>query len=90
MASIRGNSIRRIAALILAAAVAACTTADNAFRDLSPNATAPAQSSTGNPRFGDRDPHEWASITPWRYAIHGTDVSKYQRSIDWGKARAAG
>ncbi len=27
---------------------------------------------------------------PWSYAVHGTDVSKYQTSVDWHKAKASG
>ncbi len=42
------------------------------------------------PRFGDNDPHDWSGRTPWHYEVHGTDVSKYQRSVDWEKAKAGG
>ena len=42
------------------------------------------------PRFDDNDPHEWAWTAPWSYAVHGTDVSKYQTSIAWSDAKAAG
>lgn len=45
--------------------------------------------SRGEPRFGDNDPHEWQAVTPWQYAVHGTDVSKYQTSIDWSAVRNA-
>ena len=81
--------MRRLAALILALALSACTT-DTAFRDLSPTAVDASRAPSGTPRFGDRDPHIWKARTPWHYAVHGTDVSKYQRSIDWDKARASG
>ncbi len=27
---------------------------------------------------------------PWNYAVHGTDVSKYQTSVDWPTAKASG
>ncbi|MHB2264302.1 glycoside hydrolase family 25 protein [Aliihoeflea sp. PC F10.4] len=43
-----------------------------------------------NPRFGDRKPHPWSGRTPWSYAVHGTDVSRYQSDIDWPTARDAG
>jgi lysozyme len=42
------------------------------------------------PRFDDNDPHDWKSAKPWNYAVHGTDVSKYQTSIAWSDAKAAG
>ncbi len=43
-----------------------------------------------HPRFEDSDPHKWDSGAPWSYAVHGTDVSKYQRDVDWHRARASG
>ncbi len=43
-----------------------------------------------NPRFGDTDPFDWTGIKPWRYAVHGIDVAKYQGEIDWRRAKAAG
>jgi lysozyme len=42
------------------------------------------------PKFGDRDPHEWKGKTPWHYTVHGTDVSKYQGTIDWKTALESG
>ena len=42
------------------------------------------------PRFADSKPHEWDSGAPWNYAVHGTDVSKYQTSVDWPAAKASG
>lgn len=42
------------------------------------------------PRFGDNDPYEWKDRSPRQYAIHGTDVSKYQKQINWRQARAKG
>ena len=69
--------------------LAACTSAG--LQDIAPTAgpgiAAPAAL---NPRFGDNDPHEWGRRKPWDYAVHGTDVSKYQTSVDWSEARAAG
>lgn len=44
----------------------------------------------GYPRFNDRDPHDWSDRTPWHYAVHGTDVSKYQSRIDWATAKKSG
>ena len=42
--------------------------------------------STINVRFDDADPFEWTGTRPWRYPIHGIDVSKYQGEINWGEA----
>ncbi|MDE4174451.1 GH25 family lysozyme [Phaeobacter sp. PT47_59] len=42
------------------------------------------------PRFGDSDPHSWEGRTPYSYAIHGIDVSRWQGEIDWAKAKRAG
>jgi lysozyme len=42
------------------------------------------------PRFRDRDPHQWKSRTPWSYAVHGTDVAKYQNAVDWPKLKSEG
>jgi len=68
----------------------ACTTVD----DLAPVATrtdsVTTKVTTTYPRFGDSDPHQWTGRTPWRYAVHGTDVSKYQSMIDWERAKASG
>lgn len=83
-------------ALIIAITMlAACTTTDYDFSDLksSNNTIAPISAPSGNvsaPRFGDRKPHEWAKKTPWHYPIHGTDVSKYQTSVDWEQVRDSG
>ncbi|MFY0617367.1 glycoside hydrolase family 25 protein [Shimia sp.] len=42
------------------------------------------------PRFGDDDPVEWDRRAPETYPVHGIDVSRWQRSIDWAQARRAG
>lgn len=77
-----------MAALLFA--VSACSVADG----LAPMETASTAGTTSvaltHPRFEDTDPHEWDSGAPWTYAVHGTDVSKYQTSVDWQKARASG
>lgn len=96
----------RIAALLLTALVAACTSVSYDFGDLAPEsspatrASAPlasgARNTTAfrvavrNPRFGDRKPHPWTGRAPWTYAVHGTDASKYQGPVDWKAAKAAG
>lgn len=42
------------------------------------------------PRFADYDPWDWTGRTPWHYAVHGTDVSKYQGDIDWSRTKSSG
>ncbi len=42
------------------------------------------------PEFGDSDPHSWEGRTPYSYAIHGIDVSRWQGEIDWATAKKAG
>lgn len=80
--------VSRVAALLTVALVSACSTVD----DLSPGSGAglPAKVAMTNPRFKDSDPHTWESGAPWTYAVHGTDVSKYQTSADWSQMRESG
>jgi lysozyme len=74
------------------ALLAGCTSMD----DLKPTASGSMSSiaamvATAHPRFGDNDPHDWTlASAPTGYAVHGTDVSKYQRDVDWPTARDAG
>lgn len=42
------------------------------------------------PKFADLDPVDWQYVTPWRYPVHGLDVSKFQGIIDWRQAKRAG
>ena len=84
--------MRRLAIAFSLLALSACSTVDT----LSPVASGSGSSSGAGsvvvraPRFADSNPHEWDSGAPWNYAVHGTDVSKYQTSVDWPKARANG
>lgn len=83
-----------LAAGLLTVLLTGCTTVDYDFSDAKPaKAVQQIAAPGGNvkaPRFGDRDPHEWRGKTPWHYPIHGTDVSKYQSTIDWQAIRANG
>ncbi|ARE39947.1 Lyzozyme M1 (1,4-beta-N-acetylmuramidase) [Rhodovulum sp. P5] len=45
---------------------------------------------TPQPRFSDHDPFDWQGQVPWAYPVHGIDVSRWQRDIDWRRARASG
>lgn len=72
----------RLLALALALVAAAC------------GAPAPEVSTrsvaTVAPRFLDHDPHDWTDRSPWHYAVHGVDVSRWQGTIDWPRVRASG
>lgn len=46
--------------------------------------------STTNVKFEDTDRYDWTEKKPWRYPIHGIDVSKFQGDIDWVLARQSG
>jgi lysozyme len=88
--------MRRLAALLLASVLGGCSTVDDLGLESSAAALPPASAkatiaaSVLNPRFGDNDPHQWVSRSPYSYPVHGTDVSKYQRSVDWAKAGSTG
>ena len=83
--------MRRLGALLTLAVLTACTTMD----DLAPvsrtsETLIKSEVALAYPRFQDNDPHDWSGSTPFRYPVHGTDVSKYQRSVDWHTAKASG
>ncbi len=82
--------MRAIAALTLGLLMAGCTSSGLDLSDLAPSSATTVRYSATYPRFGDRDPHDWQRREPWTYAIHGTDVAKYQGEVDWAKAKAAG
>ncbi len=79
-------------ALVVLTLLAACSTSSNSALDgLAPSsAPSPNQILATAPRFGDRDPHDWQRSPPWTYAVHGTDVSKYQAAVDWSTTRKNG
>ncbi|TWH36690.1 MULTISPECIES: GH25 family lysozyme [unclassified Aminobacter] len=91
--------MRRLGALVLSMFLASCTSVSYDFGDIAPTSPVPSTSAPAasagrvavtHPRFGDRKPHDWTGRTPHSYAVHGTDVSKYQASVDWHQARRAG
>jgi lysozyme len=86
--------MRRLTALALSLLLAACSTADDlglvSEQAALPPGAAVSSASVLHPKFGDADPHDWKARTPFSYPVHGTDVSKYQREIDWPKARQSG
>src|SRR5262249_36110475 len=94
-----GGTMRRLgAAVATALMLSACSTSDlistaSMVRpdDASPTSTTTSMAvAVAHPRFHRHDPHKWRSTTPWDYAVHGTDVSKYQTSVAWADAKAAG
>lgn len=99
-----GKTLRRFAILLACALAAGCTTGYDlaAIAPTTPAQAQPAPASAAtaaraahevavsHPRFGDRKPHPWSGRAPWTYAVHGTDVSKYQQEVDWKAAREAG
>jgi len=89
----QATGLRAVRSLVAATALlglAACSAADGLTPSFATDTASATQVAVKNPRFSDTDPHEWESGAPWHYAVHGTDVSKYQTSIDWHKAKANG
>lgn len=91
--------MRGLGAVVAAALMlSACSTSDlmSTASMVRPDDAAPTSTtstatvSVAYPRFEDSDPHDWRSNAPWNYAVHGTDVSKYQTSVAWHEAKAAG
>lgn len=81
----------RIAATAIVAAVAAaCTSSSYDISDLAPQPSGRTSAPVSGPRYADNDPHEWVGRAPWTYAIHGTDVAKYQNQVDWRTLRRSG
>lgn len=86
--------MKALAAPALAAILSACSATGYDLAAIAPSVVQSdamhAQVTVSYPRFGDSDPVDWSGRTPWSYAVHGTDVSKYQGDIDWPAAKAAG
>lgn len=76
--------------VFLSILLSSCTSVSYDFSDVVPPSGTVPKGSFKAPRFNDRNPHEWAKLTPWHYPVHGTDVSKYQRDIDWASAKQSG
>ncbi len=74
--------------------LAGCSTSDVMSPEQTYGAVAPGPAvgsvARSNPRFGDAKPMDFGAYPPHSYAVHGTDVSKYQTSIDWQTARQSG
>lgn len=87
--------LRGVAAALTLGLLAGCTSVSYDFADVKPTSstttTTRYQSGAAYPRFDDRKPHPWEkALGPVSYAVHGTDVSKYQTKVDWHSARDNG
>ncbi|ARJ68327.1 GH25 family lysozyme [Paracoccus contaminans] len=85
----------RAAALVAIAALAGCGggASRRVVTDASIGSGQPVSGSyVGGavPALGDSAPHVWTSGHPYNNQVHGVDVSRYQGSVDWATARAAG
>jgi lysozyme len=56
----------------------------------SPSPTQAVPAAIAAPNFTDADPHDYQGRSPARYAVHGTDTSRFQADVDWSAARANG
>ena len=63
--------MRRWAAMALALVVAGCTSTGLDLAEIAP--TSASGDIVLNPRYGDRDPHDWGARAPATYPVHGTD-----------------
>jgi lysozyme len=43
-----------------------------------------------HPKFGDHKPFDFPNRQPTDYAVHGTDTSRWQPEINWGKVQKSG
>ena len=77
--------MQRFLLICLVATLAAC---GHPKRERQGDAPAPARVTEAN--FRDSDPHPWADPSPYRYPVHGIDLSKFQTSVDWAEARDNG
>lgn len=70
--------------LSLAALLLACAPAPVVVESVS-------LSESSAPRFADSDPvSDWGGRPPWRYDVHGLDVSRFQNEIDWRMVARSG
>ena len=80
------NILRLLAVAALGALLIGCASSPTETRTppvIRPVAGLPAA-------FGDSDPHPWSGRTPRSYAVHGTDVARFQGAVDWPRAKRGG
>lgn len=80
--------MRVVLLLVLSIALASCGRSKPPEETVSKVAN--IKVSTTNVKFDDSDRFDWTGTRPWRYPIHGIDVSKYQGEIDWRTAGRSG
>lgn len=90
------SRIARVALAVLAAALVAAPQAEARSKSKATSAYAPAipdpefKGRYASPRFGDHKPVRIKGRKPHTYPVHGIDISRYQRNIDWAAAKKAG
>jgi len=77
--------MQRILLIFLIATLAAC---GHSHRGRQGDSTPPSRVTEAD--FGDSNPHPWADPSPYRYPVHGIDLSKFQTSVNWAEARENG
>lgn len=90
--------MRRVLTVSLCAVLFGCSATGDYLSDIAGPARPAAAGASFGPfsgvaagrRFADTDPHDWDGEAPWHYAVHGTDVAKYQAEIDWNRVRRGG
>lgn len=87
--------MKRIVTVLLSLLLSACTSVDYNFTEATRTIRTERKMTFSYPavrapKFDDRKPHDWNGKTPWHYPVHGTDVSKYQGTVDWKTARDSG
>ncbi|MEO0542815.1 MAG: GH25 family lysozyme [Pseudomonadota bacterium] len=87
---------RLVAAGLCALALTGCNPVGQEFEQIAAQTTLNAQSvsfpiEAARPRFGDSDPvYEWEGGAPFAFPVHGVDVAKWQRRVDWSKLQQQG
>ena len=84
--SMRMRKAIRVAPLLL---LAACTTTA-VLNSAQVQSAIPNKGVYGVKAFGDSDPTTIKGRQPGKYAVHGIDISRYNKAIDWPRARANG
>lgn len=86
------STLLAVASLVLVS----CNSVGNEFEAIATQSTLSAQqvsfpTESARPRYGDSDPvFEWEGGAPFGFAIHGVDVAKWQRNLDWNELKRQG
>jgi lysozyme len=76
-------TLKRTFATLLVLALAACGSGNTGAPPAEPGVLFSAN-------FGDSNPADFNAPRPSRFAVHGIDAARFQKSINWNKARANG